>query len=70
MEDALRVARPMDGSDRLRVDGDAGEDGGLGATVEASDHSDQSPLCVRAALYIALGGLQRGVAGKLLDELS
>ncbi len=44
MEDALRVARPMDGSDRLRVDGDAGEDGGLGATVEASDHSDQSPL--------------------------
>ncbi len=29
IEDALGVARPEDASDRLRVDEDAGQDGGL-----------------------------------------
>ncbi len=55
----------------LRGDGTSDDDlrrsDGAQARDETSDHGDQAPLGVRAALHVALGGLQRGVAGKLLD---
>ena len=54
MEAALRVARLEDGSGRLRVDEDGGQDGGLGATVDTG--------VVGAALDHDIAGLEVDLA--------